>query len=171
MAMITDIFPDISDMFKIISDCDMYLKFHYSNLTNNAPKSILLTPDELFKITVTEPNYNNLTNYMIENTKRNLPVSLSGLTITDYKKEGNDIVTYMIVDENVASFENMKSNSTMMKDTYLQTLKNKTEVSAIYSAYAIAKAGYNQVCICKGSLSGDSFSYKITSEEILNILE
>lgn len=171
LSLMSDLVPETSDLCEMISDCDMYLKLQYANSRENTVKSITFTPDELFEITVKDPDYKALTEYLIRETQRGLPLSTSGLTITDYRKEGNDIVTYCIVDENVVSYENMKKSTPLIKDTYLQSLQNKSELSIIYSAYAMAKAGYNQVCIYKGSLSGDSFSYKVTSQEVLNSLE
>lgn len=170
-SLMVELEPDMGYFYRTVSDCGMYLKLQYHNPRYDTYKSVTLTPGEMRRITVGRPDYGNLADHLIRDTQRGLPVTTSGLTITAFRKEGSDIVTHCTVDEDVASFETMKRNVGLMKDTYLQTLRNKTELTTVYSAYILAKAGYNQKCIYTGSQCGESISYSVTALEILDNLK
>lgn len=157
--------------FESIADCDMYVKYHYLNPHTKKQSGVVLSPDELTDALYSDPDYKFLADYMVKRSVESDPVEMGFMTIMGSKLEGNNIVSTVIVDEDVMSIEGMIENQPLMKENYLQTLKSGTEIGEIYKSYVLAKAGYTQVIIYKGSQSNKQVSYQVTPEDILSIID
>lgn len=171
LALTSELEPQMANFFKMIAECNLYVKYQFYDISRSTQKAVLLTPKEMYEIAITEPDYRNITEHLVEDTQKSLPITISGMTISNIRIEDNKVITDYIIDENVASFENMKNNVDFIKDTYLQTLRRGAEPSALFSSYAMAKAGYSQIYKYIGSQCGDIFLVGISPEDILNNLK
>lgn len=171
LSLLSQLSGDGGGWYEDLRDCGMYLKYHYLNPHSRQQADVVISPKELSDALDNDPDYKFLTDYMIESTKSTLPMEVGAMKIVEAKLEGNNYVTTAIVDEDVISIERMIENQPLMKENFLLTMKKGAELTAIFNAYVLAKAGYTQVFKYQGSQSGKQVSYQVTPEEILNVID
>lgn len=168
LAVMSKFSPELSQSFKTLAESNFYLKYLY---TKPQSETVIVTvsPKDFIDAQSIKPDYKTLADYYITTARQAYPIEMSGMKIIDFSREGNDVISTTIVDEDIIAIETMIENADFMKQYFLRTLQSGAEMSTLTQSYIFAKAGYNQVYLYKGSSSGKNVSYSVVPEDIFSI--
>ena len=107
----------------------------------------------------------NLLSLSIESQRVNLPMKVDeGMTMTDYKLEGDHIVITMQIDESLYSIATMRSNRALIKTSMIEEGLKDPESKALFDLCKVSHTGL--VYRIVGNYSHDEFVITIPSNEI-----
>lgn len=107
----------------------------------------------------------NLLSLSIESQRINLPMQVDeGMTMTDYKLEGDNIVITMQIDENLYSISGMRSNRSLIKSSMIEEGLKDPESKALFDMCKVSHTGLTYQIV--GNRSHDEFVITIPSNEI-----
>ncbi len=112
----------------------------------------------------------NLLSLSIEAERTDLPMDIDdGLLMTDYRLEGDNIVIFIQVDENLYSIEEMHANKELIKAAMIEEGLNQPESKALLDLCKVSHTGL--IYRMYGHQSNQEFEVEITSDEIRHIVK
>lgn len=107
----------------------------------------------------------NLLSLSIESQRVNLPMKVNeGMTMTDYKLEGDNIVITMQIDESLYSIATMRSNRALIKTSMIEEGLKDPESKTLFDMCKVSHTGL--VYRIVGNNSHDEFVITIPSNEM-----
>ena len=124
---------------------------------------------ERYKLNPHEALFNLLT-INVESEQENLPMTIDeGMIMTDIYLEGDNIVTTMLVDEELYSIDEMLTNKDYIKEIMIEESLNDPESNSLFNMCKISHTGLTYRIY--GNSSRRGFEITISSDEIRQIVQ
>lgn len=112
----------------------------------------------------------NILSLSIESQRVNLPIQVDeGMTMTEYKLDGDNIVITMQIDERLYSISAMRSNRSLIKSSMIEEGLKDPESKALFDMCKVSHTGLTYRIV--GNNSNNEFVITIPSNEIREFTE
>lgn len=171
IAVMSRLIPDTAASFRLFASENVFIKYIITNPQSQTTAVVVITPADISEADAIKPDYKALTDYNIASAQKSLPIEMGGMKIVEISIRGNDIVTTAMVDEEIASIDDLTNNIGNIKNYYLSLIANGSDIMTMIQSYIMAKAGYSQMFLYKGATTGKTASYSIDPADVVAILE
>ncbi|MBO4463866.1 MAG: hypothetical protein J5797_06690 [Prevotella sp.] len=158
----------VREIMELVIDADSKLKVTMHGKTTDAVASATFNADELEKILNTEVSPQEKLAISIASTQAQLPLNAdAGMMITELKKEGDDVVYVVEMDESMYTVSMVRESKAAVKETIMNNVKNMGPVKREFVSLVV-NADANLVY--RYATSSGHVDIKITNAELRELM-
>ena len=155
---------DVKELLEQVIEANCRLKVTIHGKTTDAVASATFKADELDELLNTEVSPQEKLATAIASTQSQLPLNVdAGMTITQLKQEGDDVVYIVKMDESMYDISMVRQNKAVVRETIMQNIRNMGPVEREFIKL-VANSDANLVY--RYTTSAGHIDIKITNEEL-----